>query len=51
MQRRYANEPMSAADEEEWRELNARWFELSTFTPILRVHGELRVREMWDPRQ
>ena len=47
MQRRYANEPMTAADEEEWRELNARWFELSTFTPILRVHGELRVREMW----
>ncbi len=47
MQRRYSHEPMTAADEEEWRELNARWFELSTFTPILRVHGELRAREMW----
>jgi alpha-D-xyloside xylohydrolase len=47
MQRRFAQEPMTAADEEEWRELNARWFEFSTFTPILRVHGELRAREMW----
>ncbi len=47
MQRRYSQEPMTAADEDEWRELNTRWFELSTFTPILRVHGELRPREMW----
>ena len=35
------------ADEEEWRELNARWFEFATFVPLLRVHGELRPREMW----
>jgi len=35
------------ADEDEFRELNARWFEFSTFTPLLRVHGELRPREMW----
>jgi len=34
-------------EEDEWRELNARWFEFSTFSPILRVHGELRPREMW----
>ena len=34
-------------DEDEWRELNARWFEFSTFCPLLRVHGELRPREMW----
>ncbi len=47
LQEKFAHEPMTAADEEEWRELNARWFELSTFTPILRVHGELRPREMW----
>jgi alpha-D-xyloside xylohydrolase len=47
MQYKFAREPMAAGDEEEWRELNARWFELSTFTPILRVHGELRPREMW----
>jgi alpha-D-xyloside xylohydrolase len=47
MQNKFAHEPMTAADEDEWRELNARWFELSTFTPILRVHGELRARELW----
>jgi alpha-D-xyloside xylohydrolase len=34
-------------DDEDWFELNARWFEFGTFTPLLRVHGEGRVREMW----
>lgn len=47
MQRKFEQEPMTAADEREWRELNARWFEFSTFTPLLRVHGELRHREIW----
>jgi alpha-D-xyloside xylohydrolase len=47
MQRKFSQEPMKAEDEAEWRELNARWFEYSTFTPLLRVHGELRPREMW----
>lgn len=37
----------TVADEDEWRELNARWFEFATFCPLLRVHGELRPREMW----
>jgi alpha-D-xyloside xylohydrolase len=35
------------ANEDEFRELNARWFEFSTFTPLLRVHGEVRPREIW----
>lgn len=47
MQHKFADEPMTEEHREEWRELNARWFEFSTFTPILRVHGELRPREMW----
>ena len=47
MQDRFSHEPMTAGNRDEWGELNARWFELSTFTPILRVHGELRPREMW----
>ena len=38
----------SGPDLEEWRELNARWFQYSTFTPILRVHGTDRPREMWN---
>jgi alpha-D-xyloside xylohydrolase len=33
---------------EEWRELNARWFEFGTFAPLLRVHGETPHREMWE---
>jgi alpha-D-xyloside xylohydrolase len=40
----YAKDP---AAEDEFRELNARWFQFSTFTPMLRVHGEIRPREMW----
>jgi alpha-D-xyloside xylohydrolase len=32
----------------EWQELNARWFQFSTFSPILRVHGTDRPREMWN---
>jgi alpha-D-xyloside xylohydrolase len=50
MQSKFAAHPDAArnpADEDEFRELNARWFEFSTFTPLLRVHGEVRPREMW----
>jgi alpha-D-xyloside xylohydrolase len=36
-----------AADTEDWRELNTRWFQFGTFTPLLRVHGEYPYREMW----
>jgi alpha-D-xyloside xylohydrolase len=34
-------------DTEEWYELNTRWFQYSTFLPLLRVHGQAPVREMW----
>lgn len=49
MQRRFVPPQGSATatDEDEWRELNARWFEFATFCPLLRIHGELRPREMW----
>jgi alpha-D-xyloside xylohydrolase len=33
---------------EEWREMNARWFEFAAFVPLLRVHGEFPNREMWE---
>ena len=32
---------------DEWREMNARWFEFAAFVPLLRVHGEAPFREMW----
>jgi alpha-D-xyloside xylohydrolase len=38
----------SGKDVDEWRELNARWFEFATFVPLLRVHGEYPNREMWE---
>jgi alpha-D-xyloside xylohydrolase len=47
MQRKFSTKTPTPQDEDEWRELNARWFEFSTFCPLLRVHGELRPREMW----
>jgi alpha-D-xyloside xylohydrolase len=50
MQAKFQAKPDVAAkpeDEDEFRELNARWFEFSAFTPMLRVHGEVRPREMW----
>ena len=31
----------------EWNELNARWFEYATFLPLMRVHGQAPLREMW----
>ena len=36
------------ANVDEWRELQARWFEYATFLPILRVHGQTPNREMWE---
>jgi alpha-D-xyloside xylohydrolase len=47
MQSKFSAANPKPEDEEEWRELNARWFEFGTFCPLLRVHGELRPREMW----
>jgi alpha-D-xyloside xylohydrolase len=48
MQEKFSARKTKPEDDEEWRELNARWFEFGVFTPLLRVHGELRPREMWN---
>jgi alpha-D-xyloside xylohydrolase len=47
MREKFAAKNPKPQDEEEWRELNTRWFEFGTFCPLLRVHGERRPREMW----
>jgi alpha-D-xyloside xylohydrolase len=44
---RFAATPQRAEDAEEWKELNVRWFQYSTFCPLLRVHGQSPNREMW----
>ena len=44
---RFVRTPMAPDDAEEWKELNVRWFQYSTFSPILRVHGQFPNREMW----
>ncbi|MEO8362164.1 MAG: TIM-barrel domain-containing protein, partial [Vicinamibacteria bacterium] len=36
---RWSGPNPKAADVEEWRELVTRWFQFSTFCPLLRVHG------------
>jgi alpha-D-xyloside xylohydrolase len=47
MPARFAAKNQKPEDAEEWRELNARWFQFATFCPITRLHGELQPREPW----
>ncbi|HWV71368.1 MAG TPA: TIM-barrel domain-containing protein [Pseudosphingobacterium sp.] len=35
----------NAADQEEWRELNSRWYQFGAFMPIFRAHGQFPFRE------
>src|SRR5205085_2168128 len=50
----FANEPRysaakpAAADLEEWRELNLRWFQFGAFSPLFRSHGEVVKREIYN---
>jgi alpha-D-xyloside xylohydrolase len=44
---RFAAASPTAADLDEWRDLNVRWFEYATFLPIMRVHGQTPFREIW----
>jgi alpha-D-xyloside xylohydrolase len=47
MQSKFAAAHPTPENAAEWRELNVRWFQFGTFSPLLRVHGELQPREMW----
>jgi alpha-D-xyloside xylohydrolase len=46
MENKFSQNP-TPANAEEWRELNARWFEFGAFCPFTRLHGELQYREPW----
>jgi alpha-D-xyloside xylohydrolase len=41
-------EKPNAKDLQEWRELNTRWFQFGTFTPLFRSHGQLPYREVYN---
>jgi alpha-D-xyloside xylohydrolase len=47
MENRFSSRNPTPEDAEEWRELNARWFQFGAFCPITRLHGELLPREPW----
>ncbi|UOG76440.1 DUF5110 domain-containing protein [Hymenobacter tibetensis] len=46
VERRY--EKPNATDLEEWRELNARWYQYGAFCPLFRVHGQFPFREIYN---
>ncbi|WP_432709024.1 TIM-barrel domain-containing protein [Pedobacter sp.] len=46
VEKRY--EQAQGADLEEWRELNARWYQFGTFVPLFRVHGQYPFREIYN---
>jgi alpha-D-xyloside xylohydrolase len=45
---RYSTSKPAAADLEEWRELNLRWFQFGAFAPLFRSHGEYPFREIFN---
>jgi alpha-D-xyloside xylohydrolase len=44
---RYSTQTPTAADLEEWREINLRWFQFGAFAPLFRSHGEFPFREIF----
>ncbi|MEO6721072.1 MAG: TIM-barrel domain-containing protein [Ferruginibacter sp.] len=38
----------NAEDLEEWRELNARWYQFGAFVPLFRSHGQFPYREIFN---
>ncbi len=45
---RYSAQKPAAADLDEWRELNLRWFQFGAFVPLFRSHGEFPLREIYN---
>jgi alpha-D-xyloside xylohydrolase len=45
---RYSTQKPTAADLDEWRELNLRWFQFGAFVPLFRSHGEFPLREIYN---
>ncbi len=47
-QRIYDRTRVENADLKEWRELQTRWYQFGTFTPLYRAHGQYPLREVWN---
>ena len=47
-QREFDRTGVENADLTEWRELQTRWYQFGTFTPIYRAHGQFPLREVWN---
>jgi alpha-D-xyloside xylohydrolase len=45
---RYTRAAEGSEDMEEWRELNARWFQFGAFCPLFRSHGQYPFREIFN---
>ncbi|QNQ07614.1 TIM-barrel domain-containing protein [Sphingomonas alpina] len=45
---RYSTKVPTAANLDEWRELNLRWFQFGAFSPLFRSHGEFPYREIYE---
>lgn len=45
---RYNNGKMTAENEQEWKELETRWYQFGTFCPLYRSHGEYPYREVFN---
>ncbi len=48
VENRYINAPEGSTDLDEWRELNARWFQFGSFCPLFRSHGQFPFREIYN---
>jgi alpha-D-xyloside xylohydrolase len=51
VERRYEKaqgDPAAHAAEDEWKELNTRWFQYGAFCPIFRSHGQYPFREIYN---
>ncbi|HEX8507544.1 MAG TPA: TIM-barrel domain-containing protein [Hymenobacter sp.] len=48
VERRYERPQMAAKDQEEWRELQTRWYQYGAFCPLFRSHGQFPFREVFN---
>jgi alpha-D-xyloside xylohydrolase len=48
VENRYTRAAEGSEDLDEWRELNARWYQFGSFCPLFRSHGQYPLREVFN---